>query len=177
MHLASGIHKVRHCCVTRRTLNGIQPERVLTHTRRQTMNSSDVVSPLGLTDITVVLGDPNLPDRAKRTGAFEAEVFEAFARLKAALAQQQGYRFTYLEDHTRLLSTLVSARPGLVLNFCDTGFAQSRAARTARTGVAGAAGHRIQRRGPDLPGIVLRQGTGAWASTIVGRACAVRNSP
>ncbi|MGH8502450.1 MAG: D-alanine--D-alanine ligase family protein [Gammaproteobacteria bacterium] len=84
-------------------------------------NAASASAP-GVVDVTVVLGDPNLPDNAKRTGRFEAEDFEAFARLKEALAALPGFSFTYLEDHMSLISTLAAARPRFVLNFCDTGY-------------------------------------------------------
>ncbi len=76
-------------------------------------------------DVTVLLGDPGLPDTVKRRGVFEREDFEAFARMKQALAElaaRRGYRFTYLEDHGNLLADLASHSPSFVLNFCDTGY-------------------------------------------------------
>jgi len=76
-------------------------------------------------DVTVLLGDPQLPDPVKRAGVFAAEDFEAFARMKRALAElaaTRGYRFTYLEDHGNLLATLAADPPSFVLNFCDTGY-------------------------------------------------------
>ena len=76
-------------------------------------------------EVTVLLGDPNLPDPVKRTGLFEAEDFESFARMKRALAElaaTRGYRFTYREDHRTLLADFAEHPPSFVLNFCDTGF-------------------------------------------------------
>lgn len=73
-------------------------------------------------EITVILGDPRLPDAAKRTGRFEAEDFEAFERMKQALSGLGDYRFRYLENHDVLLDELRAHPPVFVLNFCDTGF-------------------------------------------------------
>jgi len=76
-------------------------------------------------DVSVLLGDPRLPDALKRSGMFADEDFEAFVRMKAALvevAEGHGYRFRYLEDHGTLLADLAADPPPFVLNFCDTGF-------------------------------------------------------
>lgn len=78
--------------------------------------------PAASSEVTVILGDPRLPDAMKRTGRFEAEDFEAFARMKRALAELPEYRFRYLEDHSALLDALRAQPPRFVLNFCDTGF-------------------------------------------------------
>lgn len=73
-------------------------------------------------DVTVVLGDPSLSDSAKRGGQFNPEDFDAFERMKSALAELRDYRFTYLDKHATLLTDLVRARPAFVFNLCDTGF-------------------------------------------------------
>ncbi len=73
-------------------------------------------------EITVVLGDPRLGDRGKVSGRFAAEDLEAFARLKAALAELAEYRFRFLDDHRTLLADLAADPPAFALNFCDTGF-------------------------------------------------------
>ncbi len=73
-------------------------------------------------EVTVILGDPRLPDAVKRSGRFEAEDFEAFERMKQGLGALVDYRFRYLEDHDVLLDELRAHPPAFVLNFCDTGF-------------------------------------------------------
>ena len=72
--------------------------------------------------ITVLLGDPRLPDRSKPGGRFTADDLDQVVRLKAALGELQDYRFDYRDDHERLLDELRSAPPEFVLNFCDTGY-------------------------------------------------------
>jgi D-alanine-D-alanine ligase len=71
--------------------------------------------------VTVLLGDPRLPDATKVGAAFGAPELEATERLRAALAGLDAWRFAYLDDHARLLERLRAAPPPFVLNFCDTG--------------------------------------------------------
>lgn len=73
-------------------------------------------------EVTVLLGDPRLPDPVKRGGHFNSEDFETVQRLRAALAEIPGYRFSYLDNHASLFSDLRSQRPRFVLNFCDEGY-------------------------------------------------------
>jgi D-alanine-D-alanine ligase len=73
-------------------------------------------------EITVLLGDPLLPDPVKRDGRFNAEDADTVARLKAALAELPGYRVRYLDDHATLFAELRAQAPEFVLNFCDEGF-------------------------------------------------------
>lgn len=73
-------------------------------------------------DVTVILGDPRLPDPTKVGHVYSAEDLEAVERVKAALAELDGYRFTWLNDHGTLIRDLVAAPPAFVLNLCDTGF-------------------------------------------------------
>lgn len=72
--------------------------------------------------ITVLLGDPRLPDRSKPGGRFTPDDFDQVARLKAALAELGDYRFEYFDDHERLLDDLRARPPEFALNFCDLGF-------------------------------------------------------
>jgi D-alanine-D-alanine ligase len=73
--------------------------------------------------VAVVLGDPSLPDPAKRGGRFGAGDLALVTRLKQALGELTGYRFCYLDQHATLIDDLQRCRPELVLNLCDEGFA------------------------------------------------------
>lgn len=73
-------------------------------------------------DVTVVLGDPRLPDPVKRNGSWNPEDFETIARLKAALEELPNYRFRYLDNHASLIADLRKERPAFVLNLCDEGY-------------------------------------------------------
>ncbi len=72
--------------------------------------------------VSVILGDSTLPDPVKRDQRFNPEDADALDRLKAALAEIDGYEFAFLERHASLLENLQNRPPGLVLNFCDEGF-------------------------------------------------------
>lgn len=73
-------------------------------------------------EVTVLLGDPRLPDGTKPGGRYTAEDVDAVVRLRAALAELRGYRFTWVDDHSDLVGRLVRERPSFVLNLCDTGY-------------------------------------------------------
>ncbi len=73
-------------------------------------------------NVTVLLGDPRLPDSCKRNGQFNEEDFDTVDRLKKSLQELPGYSFSYLNNHASLPAELRSRRPEFVLNLCDEGF-------------------------------------------------------
>src|SRR5688572_5863243 len=75
-----------------------------------------------LIDVTVVMGDPRLPDAVKRGGAFNAEDHDTIRRLKDALSELPAYKFRYLDNHATLDRDLTELRTDLVFNLCDEGF-------------------------------------------------------
>lgn len=72
-------------------------------------------------DVTVLLGDPRLPDTVKLNGQFNPEDMDTVRRLKDALAELPGYRFRYLDNHKTLERDLAGLRTDLVFNLCDEG--------------------------------------------------------
>lgn len=72
--------------------------------------------------VTVILGDPSLPDAVKRNGKFNEEDFETIKRLHDALDELADYSFTYLNKHSSLRAELRRERPQFVFNLCDEGF-------------------------------------------------------
>ncbi len=73
-------------------------------------------------EVTVLMGDPRLPDSVKRNGQFNSEDFETISRLKNGLAEIPGYRFQFLDNHASLITDLRNNRPQFVFNLCDEGF-------------------------------------------------------
>ena len=73
-------------------------------------------------DVTVLLGDPRLPDQIKRDGQFNPEDMETVRRLKDALAELPAYKFHYLDNHATLDRDLAGLATDLVMNLCDEGF-------------------------------------------------------
>ena len=72
--------------------------------------------------VTVLLGDPDLPDRSKPGGKFTPDDFLQVDKLKSALGEISERNFDYWNDHDGLFQRLREERPEFVLNFCDTGF-------------------------------------------------------
>jgi D-alanine-D-alanine ligase len=73
-------------------------------------------------EVTVLLGDPVMPDSVKREGRFNEEDFETIERLKAALNELPGYKFDYVNNHANLINDLRNNTPSFVMNLCDEGF-------------------------------------------------------
>jgi D-alanine-D-alanine ligase len=73
-------------------------------------------------EVTVLLGDPRLPDTVKLGGHFNAEDLDTVARLKDALGELAGYRFSFVDNHAALLTELRANPPQFVFNLCDEGF-------------------------------------------------------
>ena len=77
--------------------------------------------PAGVKRVTVLLGDPRLPDPVKLDGQFNPEDLEIVANLKEALAAVPGYEFEYRDDHAAMIQSLVADPPEFVFNLCDEG--------------------------------------------------------
>jgi len=72
-------------------------------------------------EVTVLMGDPRLPDSVKRDGQYNPEDFDTIEHLRNALAELTEYRFDYVDNHASLLAHLRHHRPAFVLNLCDEG--------------------------------------------------------
>ena len=73
-------------------------------------------------EVTVLMGDPRLPDSCKRGGEFNPEDFETINKLKEALSELPDYTYRYLDNHASLMADLRADPPDFVLNLCDEGF-------------------------------------------------------
>lgn len=72
-------------------------------------------------EVTVLMGDPHLPDSVKMNGQFNEEDFETIRRLRSALDELPAYKFKFLDNHASLLTDLRADPPAFVLNLCDEG--------------------------------------------------------
>ncbi len=74
--------------------------------------------------VMVLLGDHRRPDAVKPNEAFDQDDFHTINELKKALSHLPKYRFSYVDDHTALLSTIRNNAENVdfVFNLCDEGF-------------------------------------------------------
>ncbi len=75
-------------------------------------------------NIVVVMGDPKKNDIVKPDMIFDEDDYNTIHQLKIALSSLNEYKFTYIDNHDNLISTLMKQRPQIdyVLNLCDEGF-------------------------------------------------------
>lgn len=73
-------------------------------------------------DVTVIMGDPRLPDGVKRNGTFNPEDLDTIRKLKDGLSELPAYRMRFLNNHSTLERDLSGLKTDLVLNLCDEGF-------------------------------------------------------
>ena len=73
-------------------------------------------------DVTVLMGDPRLPDQVKRGGTFNPEDLDTVRKLTDALSELPGYKFRFLDNHATLERDLGALRTDLVMNLCDEGW-------------------------------------------------------
>jgi D-alanine-D-alanine ligase len=100
---------------------GMMAHRLLVSARAPRVPAAAAVAP-ATRRVTVLLGDPRLPDAVKREGHFAPEDLETVARLKRALGELPGFEFQYLDDHSTWLDALRAETPDLVFNLCDEGY-------------------------------------------------------
>lgn len=79
---------------------------------------------MGAKNIIVLLGDPSKPDIIKPSNVFDDDDFVTIERLKEALQQLSGYKFTFLNAHHTFYNDLLKQRSKIdfVMNLCDEGF-------------------------------------------------------
>ena len=91
-------------------------------TARAPVKARKTRKPRATLDVTVLLGDPRLPDAVKRDGRFNDEDMETIRLLKEALAEIGRFNVRYLDNHATLERDLSDLSTDLVLNLCDEGF-------------------------------------------------------
>ena len=74
--------------------------------------------------IVVLFGDPRLFDPVAPGGVWDEDDIETIDKLKAALAEIQGYEFSYLDNHKTFIDDLraLKGNVDLVFNLCDEGY-------------------------------------------------------
>jgi len=101
---------------------GMMAHRIfLTATAPHKMKKVSKRSPV-FSNVTVLMGDPSLPDMVKVGGQFNPEDFETVRRLQEALGQLPGYTFKYVNNHGTLLNQIKNEPPQFVFNLCDEGY-------------------------------------------------------
>jgi D-alanine-D-alanine ligase len=73
-------------------------------------------------EVTVLFGDPTLPDPVKVNNQFNTEDFETIRRLKLSLEELTDYKFIFMDNHQNLINSLKANPPSFVFNLCDEGF-------------------------------------------------------
>ena len=74
--------------------------------------------------VTVVMGDHRRSDTVKPNNTFDSDDFHTINELKKALAQLDGFNFSYVDDHSGLIDALRknAGEIDFVFNLCDEGF-------------------------------------------------------
>lgn len=75
-----------------------------------------------LRKVTVLMGDPALPDNVKVNGQFNDEDFQTIEKMQDALKDVPGYNFKYFKNHKKLIKAFLTNKPEFVLNLCDEGY-------------------------------------------------------
>ena len=112
-------------------------------------------------DITVILGDPRLPDPVKRNGRYNEEDIETIERLKTALARVTGLSLSISRQSRFAVCRSPSQPSAFCAEFLRRGLQQRRLYGNACAGHAGDARHPLQRCRTQLSWRLLQQITGA----------------
>lgn len=72
--------------------------------------------------VTVLLGDPSLPDASKPEHRYNPEDFDAIARMKTALEKEAAFDLEFVDCHDELPGRFMANPPKFVMNLCDIGF-------------------------------------------------------
>ncbi|MGD2168387.1 MAG: methyltransferase domain-containing protein [Gammaproteobacteria bacterium] len=103
---------------------GMMAQRIVITARSLKTTSAVPASRKRIRNVVVALGDHRRSDSVKPGGKFDQDDLETIAKLKDALAGLEDYSFSYIDDHSDLITRLSRDRGeiDLVLNLCDEGF-------------------------------------------------------
>jgi D-alanine-D-alanine ligase len=79
---------------------------------------------VGIRNVVVLLGDAEKTDRIKPGQVFDEDDRDTIDRMKRALSEIPGYRFTFLSNHDTLVRDLceIALKGDCVFNLCDEGY-------------------------------------------------------
>jgi D-alanine-D-alanine ligase len=96
---------------------------ILTARRAGRIVSSNGHSPHRSRHVAVVMGDPRMPDDMKLGGQFDEDDFYTIDQLRTALRGLDGFEFSYVDDHSKLLDRVRElGNVDFVFNLCDEGY-------------------------------------------------------
>ena len=101
---------------------GMMAQRLVFTARLMKRHQASSPSQQRFPRVTVLLGDPKLPDKCKRNGMFNDEDYQTIDKLKTALSELDDFEFSYHDNHAAMMSELKSNPPEFVFNLCDEGF-------------------------------------------------------
>ncbi|MCB1110155.1 MAG: methyltransferase domain-containing protein [Chlamydiia bacterium] len=101
---------------------GMMANRILITASAPKKKQPKAISVRSKIHCTVLMGDPRLPDAVKRDGQFNPEDFDTIHRLKEALDQLNGFKFSYFDHHKSLVKKFSQNPPQFVMNLCDEGW-------------------------------------------------------
>ena len=101
---------------------GMMAKRVFITAKAPIKEPTRTFKPKPKLKITVVMGDPRLPDQVKMNGRFNKEDLDTIRILKEGLERLDDYDFDYLDNHGTLRSDLVNGNRDMVMNLCDEGY-------------------------------------------------------
>jgi D-alanine-D-alanine ligase len=101
---------------------GMMARRIFLTAEGPVRPTQAIIESVPLPDVTVLLGDPRLPDTVKLGGQFNPEDLATVQKLKDALGELEGFRFSYHDNHQAFLTAMRNEPPTFVLNLCDEGY-------------------------------------------------------
>ncbi len=116
------LHTVTETKTNRNQDLGMMSHRMWITALNSPKKRKKVIQPVRYKAITVILGDPELPDMVKLNGKFNEEDYSTIAKLKSAMSGLSQYTVEYKDNHASLLKDLHDNPPEFVLNLCDEGF-------------------------------------------------------
>jgi D-alanine-D-alanine ligase len=103
---------------------GMMAQRIILTARSNKVDIENLKPGPSLREVVVLQGDHRRVDTVKPSGGFDEDDFFTIEQLKVGLSGLEGYKFSYIDDHDKLIDMLrLRARQtDFVLNLCDEGF-------------------------------------------------------